>query len=1045
MACETIGSIKDNVTKIIDESIGEGSIEVAIKLHETIEQLHSTRHNEEAGVNEVRDLTEEEFDSIFRGAKKGTNDSQAILEGLKELDRKQLGTEFDEAHAKWLSYVLSKIGNTEFKLGKMGIKITAKELAEAVDGAFDPNTGIVSINLSLDNKGQDFRNEFTQSHQEVFIHEIVHAAVEFAMESDDIAVVDTVSNLRRLWETAKASTKEKGYKIFLNEDTIYTEDAIEEAKNMYEYIFNDVNGLKEFTAHLLTNKPFSEAMNKIKAIPKVKKYKDETFTEKVFRLLEEAINKILGRVRNEQGKSVKKAASKLIFKMMQAQEHSIDKLKNKHRFKTPAKAAKWISDQLDKADKKAQKPIDTFFSKILGDKKTKPATVKELRKVIKKLENIQAQGERADGRGKLGKIIGTFHFLRTLPSLRRLGLEIPEVANAMNAAMYSLGLYEDGLIRSFINDFVEHDQTYTEITDKILAITQSIDDERQAIYTTSLKKIYNFFKEDTSKTRPRGFDIKATKNKKYDEALNAVVLKLDLQSLDMIHTELTSMLTDDAALDAEILLLKRQIQNTKMIEDAEKLGDYLATGVGLLTNAENISRNFGYMSAIGYINTNPNKHLVPLIDKLATLHALKQTDKKAKETMAKLIDIAPRGVRSFMQYAKAMQQANIDELEFDMSKYVKGHTKKTIDKDRSVKVMPLSMKKKMKAEGYALKEKLPKSDGDLHSEEYGIYVMYNSAFGKRINGAFGKADRHIEGISLYDMVSIELGNGVSIAEKKKEFRKRVTAATKEYRKIGGNKMNMFPIYGANGKIINFRYTLTHKQERKYEKVEQRGTQNMSRTFSVVSVVRKTRENNLEILEKLKKDYDDNYLKNPDKYVVIESNFNQTPIDVVYDDIDLNDDLFDRHDEAEKRQNILDDKIDTAEIELLEQEAELTAINEFLKNKEHNPGLSEKEYKETLKDGKRKVEAKIKRLKAKILKLEEEKKALSLTRIQPKSVSAKRRKMEQDKYNDLWALLPSQTRKDAAHLFGSGKIIIRRDLIQPSFGYAQMSLANRKQD
>jgi len=201
-----------------------------------------------------------------------------------------------------------------------------------------------------------------------------------------------------------------------------------------------------------------------------------------------------------------------------------------------------------------------------------------------------------------------------------------------------------------------------------------------------------------------------------------------------------------------------------------------------------------------------------------------------------LLNKAPNATEKFIQYARGMNKSLLEEYSDETYNIIKGQFRESNDKNKQVLVAPISSKAEMLKAGFVLQKTIKKSIGDIQKGDYGIYVMYNGALDKRVNGAMGIADLHTEGTTLYQLVSQELGRDASREAVQKEFKKRKKQADRAFRSIHRGRMTMFPIYNKNGYIVNYRYTFSHADKRKYKGVETRGTVNMSRTYSGKSVV-----------------------------------------------------------------------------------------------------------------------------------------------------------------------------------------------------------------
>ena len=349
-------------------------------------------------------MTHEETSDFYYDEDGSMSNADNVNNALKELDAKNLGDDLDQDWSAQLDKMLNDITDLVGDISKAELKVTKSDLSKAAGGTFDPNTGEIVIKIDNLGNGQDARNRFTMTNQEVYLHELVHSVVDYVFEPDVLKagkntdLVNMVSEAKRLYTLAGKNTSWEDLLVNVKNPTKHE---VEQAKVRYEYIFNNKygNGLHEFMAHLLTNKQFGEAMDTIDAgfqgkdprtaarkaadIKAGKSIAREDVADsavmRITELFRNVLNKILGFATAKDG-SVTEAGSKLIFDIIKANNKAADKVSVKQAPSIGKKSTDFIEEQLqklgkqlDKGDKKLQEPIDKALKAIMGQLDTRSA------------------------------------------------------------------------------------------------------------------------------------------------------------------------------------------------------------------------------------------------------------------------------------------------------------------------------------------------------------------------------------------------------------------------------------------------------------------------------------------------------------------------------------------------------------------------------------------------------------------------------------------------------------------------------------------------
>lgn len=795
------------------------------------------------------------------------SNTENIIKVLNEIDSKD--PEYDKDWTENLNRIINKTINIAKFIKDSNIKLKAQSILKAVNGTYNETTGEIIINVEQEGTtGSELRNELSMSHTEVYGHELVHAALDGIFNSNISEFHQYKNRLRKMYEKARKATEGSKGDIFLDKNTIYTDLAKKEADKRWNYIFGkdqDINtGIKEFTAHIMTNKEFATAMEEIVSRTKIKKEKDETILNTINRIFYNFLDNIAGLVKREKNdESIRVTSTKIIWNMMKANQKQVDKHIGNQKRTISEKSIQSFDKGMNKLDETLREPVEKILTTVIGDaRNNKGVSVKGLEvfnDIIKK-EDLQNKNDK--------RITKWYKLLKISKKLRQAGLESEEVSKLYGSLLREMNYFEDGLIRDFLQDFATKDSLGNDISDSILKLTHEVDGLREKTYEQVKEDIYSWFKN---------INIKDKNNKAMDEALDDVILRNDIQALDINADELEELLNGNKLkeeINKSISDIKKDLNKKtgnrgptikSIVIDSQLLSNYMTRGTGQITNPGNIARGFGLDTSVGYDEKVEYYNKLALkIDRLVSLYNLQETSSESKAKIEELIELDKDGVNSFIKYSKGKAQQSKKEMELEPWNEIKGYVNETFDRDIEIKIEPMINRKELEEKGYKFKEFTQKSIGDIDSTPYGIFISEYGVIEKRVNGAIGIQDTKNRGITLRDKVGIKYENS-SAHIKVKEFKKAMANANKVYNGLGKKDMIMYPIYDKHGTIINYRYTMSREKKIEYLKMKTRGSENIAKTFGIMSLAKKTEEHNFNMIDRIFEDYDKNYLKDPKAY------------------------------------------------------------------------------------------------------------------------------------------------------------------------------------
>ena len=707
----------------------------------------------------------------------------------------------------------------------------------------------------------------------------------------------------------------------------YSAHEITQAQGIYNYIFDnkDGNGLEEFMSHLMTNKMFRQAMSNVSALDKTTIDENSHLVDKIVEHFKNFIAKLAGFITHTKDQSITDAGTKLLFDLMKANDSHANKASRMHPLQASDAVMDYIGDTLDKMDTKLKPLVDTLISVPLGEITKKKAkdikdmtkveqstrAVKMVAKVVaankaaivrdKKVDKLKSTGTGFVARSR-NTLLDSVKLLNNLYTFARVAANMRE-AKELNPKEYALAMrhfshvvdaVEQSLIGKFLADFATKDAMYNTITDAILTLTHAVDKLREGTYEEVLANTKEWFGK---------IPINKDAYKEQNKALSDVVLRTDIQSLDLDAKGLRELLRDPEKVTAKILELRAKVKkagNDGMVKDAGYMAQYMVTGAGpVITNAKNIALGYG-RDDTAHLATS---ELIKDIDQLISYEAFQLTDSGSKQVLLDFVEgndyhnfnestikelgykygiikgehltkagykqQVEDGINSFMDHSYGSQLQSAAELKHNPHNIIKGYMKESFDTGVEVIFKPIRDRAELEDNGYKYQRRAKPMEGS--KTEYGMFVRLDGK-NKRVNGALGLQSTKSRGFTLLDKINEESENSPASMQldsiaKKKLFEKALKNATEKYTDNRGGS-DMSPMYNSFGDIINFRRTMTIQEKEAVMDMETRGTQNLARTYSTFGTAEATFEHNKEVLRKIKADADKNYADNPSNYVVI---------------------------------------------------------------------------------------------------------------------------------------------------------------------------------
>ena len=749
---------------------------------------------------EVEDVTFNDIESI----KKLAND-------LNEVSENKLS----DTHMQHLMWVLDTyVGEAQSIIPEMRIKLNNH--GDMNFGAFVPYGKKRGIYIST--KEGDKVSYDAQNPAERLVHEVLHAATYFAIESKDSDVADAMYRLQKLhtqvidkltWQDLLPSGKD-----YITKEEEHT------AKEVLIHL-QGANGFHEFLALGLTNETLSNKLKTLEVTPgKFKEAKNALEALKF--MFVDILNAILGIVRREpRGQKAYELMAKLIVDLASANNKA---LRSRRKLTIGSK----VRSKMDQVNTYIATKFDDYEKKT-GSKPfpKKPINATKLQTAAWVAKNM-------------------WRFFND-PQTR------PYYENALTA----IGLSPDGVFRQLLDAFSKDDE-FKQKVETLGLLSTDIDAKREEVATITTNMLVEAFSSKISKSE--------------NIALKEAIVDLDVQSLLTEYTpnEVMELLKDkdslENALNKEYSKLKKSIKEdnyTSTQAQIKGLAEFMVAGISKTPNQMLNAKNINTLVA------KPKKQVTETeqtIDRLATLEAIRKVDDEYKNVVNDLYGKEPDGVLNLLQIHRAfVAKSKIEAFNNEnvISNLIKGYTKDIFDEDISLQVNLISKEKELYKEGWDLVNKL-NPNKNVVTDQYGVYINKMHVIQNYNRQAFRTTDTRRSGTSITDL---ERAKGL----KDSEVTRRVAIIVRKHPKgIPG----MIPVFDQKGNIIDYRYMMSKERKRTLMKQDRRATYTLGRMYASLLDKKASKEMNNKVvkavIEDTKKNYDpkSNYGKNGKEYTLI---------------------------------------------------------------------------------------------------------------------------------------------------------------------------------
>ncbi len=722
------------------------------------------------------------------------------------------------------------------------------DVAVYINDKADKNGGVFAIGrgiyLGISDKVRPVAN--MMSAQEVYVHELLHAATDFAFEASGVEAQRAKRRLQQLRRQLRNEITVEDLMPTVSVDRAYE---MVVAQKAWDYMFNnETTGLKEFITYGLSNEAVASKLDTLK-VNRHLEVEPTNMLESILYWLKEVMNKAIVKVRRE---TFDTTGTELLMKLVMDLAEANNSALVATRENTILYKFKESADELN--DK---------MSRIIKEK-------------ILAIDSVMTLPRRPlTGASKAEWIKYAWQIGPRLIADRRL-------RPAWREILMALGMSYVGDVQTALTHAVSAD-TLQRAVEKLGLLSESVDKARETRARITADQIRKSFNELSKEER---------------EALTLVALDTDMSSVYGVVENLQELLIDDGKLRSEIKTRRRELKqmlgtvdyNTVMYQ-VEGLGHYMAS------HSAGINQAFNAQTILSKVNrkAESSPELYTKIDELATMYGLWYTPKEAKLVIGNLMVREPEGMKFTMNLHKAVVAMAKDTVFADSSSLmIKGYTKEIFDEDITMKVAPEADRLSMEKEGFKLVKTLNKAKGDTSEKIMAMYINKNHVQQNYKKAAMRLTDINRKGTTLTDIRNIEdsaLGY---------RYAKRDIAAVGLDAAILDNKIaagsvtfntkytgSLVPLYNGEGKVVNYRYMLDKRSKREILGQDIKGPTVLGRMQATIEDKMSTQEHNDRVFDVMTKDMSDNYMvghsigRNAHRYVVVAADSSNAEIAELY--------------------------------------------------------------------------------------------------------------------------------------------------------------------
>ena len=700
-------------------------------------------------------------------------------------------------------------------------------------------------------------NGIRMSTGEVYVHELVHAVTHTGLRANKY--------LQHQVEVLyKIAARSLDFRAFLNDPTVDVDDQanhydVQAAKDRFDYVFRGKsvtkrayadpvtkmhyteelsNHLDEFIALGLTNANFAKALARVSlAKHKQQLTAGSTWAGIIGKNLQETIVNIFG-------------------KLLEILHEKFDKGISANNVGAELQR---LAKLLTKIDSKNKTQLYNLVQKgMLRYSKFAGMANHQIKEIFKK-----------------APVLRTIHHFKVGMQVARESKTL--LGDAIRKVEYRYNNLDQGLIKSIVTEMKGHTPRMDWVHRLLHRRKNYLDHEKTAIIATVKKEAGGLFHREM---------ISEEKVTVYKAGMKTGLSDL-LAHMDM--TKIASLVSSKTAQQKEIDSIIKEIQVNPVLapyavyynQSADALGYHMVHGCPregehTFLNAKVIGHLLNSTQHQGKLTQEQGEAATVLVDKLATLYALKHTSAQHLKTLSDLIAEDSEGIAQILRLHNELKQDSLKyAFDEDAFQFIKGYTKEILNPRVDYKLGTLADEKEMAELGYTRSERpieRDPSDPTRHTDVY-AYTADTNRVNDYNSQVFSLSNNKPKGADTYRLAqqqdeSTKAGanNNRLIMQAKQRELDAMFFPYAAPLKPGGNPM--VAQVDDKGMITKYRYMMSESTKDGYlEKMNEFDTVMGAMAGQVIDKARSPVINE-ELIDGLKAMYDGEYSNNPGAYVEV---------------------------------------------------------------------------------------------------------------------------------------------------------------------------------
>ena len=778
----------------IDESLGNdiSITDFTETLNDTIpEEATNTEGTDVSDLKVHTQSADNTEESIRKGLYKEITleDSfESLVDTFNELaDMSGLDAEHKNMYVGLLNRFFTKTNGDRFF--RDGLEIRVFNSTGETNGNFDPRTNKIEIFLG------DQRTSIGLSPAEAYMHELIHAVTEYAIQSKEPEAVAIVKNAEAIRHQLMRYYNSNQAKLDLANRLGFTGTDSHKIDSISRIYIDYMNGsISEFITIAMTNK---EVQNDL---AKLHHKEAKGFIERLVRFFSRLLNALTNTPQEIDLEH--NSGSQAVYQLAVRLANNNNQLQSVYKdLKYQSTLQKWLSA----ADSLTNRTVSQW---------------------------IKNEATKLEAGNPAKNIYSLVKYLMFAP-------RNPVIAHkAMKLLVNDFDFSPNGFLATTLSNISTLDDAKRKVNE-LLAKSANLDKERLMLHTSLQKELKSKFSRDLTPTESKelGKIIQVYDLRAIDSEINRLYPtyfagKTNSQTRDRIRAEIRETLNDLSQNMSNYLVSGNNNRIASILayydEKTQELADYISKGQissNMLLNAYNIAQCLTLPDVVDNRLKNDNEiisqnketisALAQKLDKLISLRALVNASDKTLSTFRELYesDLTNAGVVNAFDMHKMSKQGLEDELltKGVISNEVKGYVRTRTNESVDIIVAPIAEEADLRADGYKLVKNYAKVF-NFGGQGLGMYISTTNMQPKFNRGVIRTTSNSSRGMTIQSAV-----NNMYPLETTAKKQAIVADLISKLKRDNRNQSEEFvPVFDAKGQIVDYRLLLSQKQKEELE-------------------------------------------------------------------------------------------------------------------------------------------------------------------------------------------------------------------------------------